>query len=364
MSSDTASKPLVSIITVCYNLVSGGRVTHFKQCVTSVLEQTYTNIEHIIIDGGSQDGTVELLKSIKEQTEKTKPGKLWYISEPDKGIYDAMNKGIKAAKGKYIAFLNSDDYWHGANGVEMSVAALESNNAAFSYAPRTVVSESGDFLHNENSAIGIFAECMPFCHQTMFTRRDVLLEHKGFDGEHYRSSADYDLIVRIILSGAHGIYVPLNFTSFRRGGFSEHSNFDNELYTIRERLLGTDAANMLGKGYMDDNLMQNIIRKIHPTIALDVLRCHKCDSAGIFTLTYGLTQIDAKGRYKAGFEMRKKYQWKLFSILPILSMKQRKNRTDCFLLGFIPIGRVSRKFNKTTFLLFGILPIFSSSTDF
>lgn len=363
MTSGTIEKPLVSIITVCYNLVSGGRVPHFKQCITSVLEQTYTNIEHIVIDGGSQDGTVELLKSIIEQTEKTKPGTLRYISEPDNGIYDAMNKGINVAKGKYIAFLNSDDFWHETNGVELSVAALESSNAAFSYAPRTVVSESGDFMYKENSAIGIFAECMPFCHQTMFTRRDVLLEHNGFDDEHYRSAVDYDLIVRLILSGALGTYVPLNFTSFRRGGFSEHSNFDNELFTIRERLLGTDAACMLSKGYMDDELIQHIIRKVHPVIALDVLRCHKWDAAGVFSLSYGLTQIDAKGRYKAGFEMNMTSQWKLFSILPILSLKQRKNRTECFLLGFIPIGRIRRKFNKKTFLLFGFIPIFSCSKD-
>ena len=279
MTSGTIEKPLVSIITVCYNLVSGGRVPHFKQCITSVLEQTYTNIEHIVIDGGSQDGTVELLKSIIEQTEKTKPGTLRYISEPDNGIYDAMNKGINVAKGKYIAFLNSDDFWHETNGVELSVAALESSNAAFSYAPRTVVSESGDFMYKENSAIGIFAECM------------------------------------------------------------------------------------LSKGYMDDELIQHIIRKVHPVIALDVLRCHKWDAAGVFSLSYGLTQIDAKGRYKAGFEMNMTSQWKLFSILPILSLKQRKNRTECFLLGFIPIGRIRRKFNKKTFLLFGFIPIFSCSKD-
>ncbi len=92
--------PKVTIVTITYNLIKAGRTDSFKQAVESVHRQNYDNIEHIIIDGASTDGSKELIEEYVK--------KKWVIcfSEPDKGIYDAMNKGIQKASGEYIAFLN------------------------------------------------------------------------------------------------------------------------------------------------------------------------------------------------------------------------------------------------------------------
>ena len=353
------SSPLVSVVTVCYNLIKNGRADFFKQCAESVHQQNYSHIEHLVIDGGSQDGTVELLETYAQK------GWLRYLSEPDKGIYDAMNKGIREAQGKYVAFLNSDDFWHHPDGVAASVAALESHGAAFSYAPRNMVKENGDFLYRENTGIGTFAEHMPFCHQTMFTRKEVLQAHHGFDDKKYRSAADYDLIMRIILSGESCVYVPLNFTSFRRGGFSAMESAvdmpSTEMYLVRKNLLGEDAANMLSRGYMDDSLMQHILSKVHGSVALDVLRCHRMESAGIYSLTYGLSHSRAQGKLSAGYRIRKIFSCKLFALLPMLTIRQRKGRTDYLLFGVLPIVTVRKKHETSNVCLFGILPIFSVS---
>ena len=98
--TETEKFPKVTIVTVVYNLIENGREQYFRQCLESVHKQLYQNIEHIVIDGASNDGTIDLLE------EYNKKGWIKYYSEPDTGIYDAMNKGIEKATGKYIVFLN------------------------------------------------------------------------------------------------------------------------------------------------------------------------------------------------------------------------------------------------------------------
>ena len=99
--------PLISIITVVYN-----GEQHIQQTINSIKHQTYKNIEHIIIDGNSSDGTLDIIKKNKSVSK--------YISEPDRGIYDAMNKGINIASGELIGILNSDD-WYELSAVEIVV---------------------------------------------------------------------------------------------------------------------------------------------------------------------------------------------------------------------------------------------------
>jgi glycosyltransferase involved in cell wall biosynthesis len=92
------NNPLISIITIVYN-----GITTLEQTILSVINQTYKNSEYIIIDGGSTDSTVDIIKKYEKHF-------AYWLSEPDKGIYNAMNKGIKLSSGKYIALLNSDDW--------------------------------------------------------------------------------------------------------------------------------------------------------------------------------------------------------------------------------------------------------------
>lgn len=347
--------PLVTVVTVCYNLVSAGRKDAFAQCVASVQAQTYSRIEHLVIDGGSTDGTLDLLEEYRSR------GWIRFISEPDKGIYDAMNKGIREAAGKYVAFLNSDDFWHGCSGVADSVAALEASGAAFSYASRNVVYEDGELKYVEQASIGVFAMMMPFCHQTMFTRREILLKHGGFDDVTFRSAADYDLIFRILLDGASCVYVPTNFTSFRLNGFScgEEGVRESleEVDLCRRRLLGAAAADMLQRGYMDDNLFLTLSSRVAPVVVQDMLRCYVSREPGILMLRTGLVATLPTGIKVASNSAREVFSYKLFGILPLFSWKARANRVDWFLFGFFPLLRRRRGKKGTFYLLFHCIPL-------
>ncbi|PKL18926.1 MAG: hypothetical protein CVV49_03535 [Spirochaetae bacterium HGW-Spirochaetae-5] len=215
-------KPLVTIVTITFNIIKSGRKDYFKQCLESVHNQTYPNIEHLVVDGASFDGTSDL---IQEYADK---GWVKYICEPDTGIYDAMNKGIKNAKGKYIAFLHSDDFYHGNDGIECTIAELEKTNADFSYAPAVMMKKDGSYDYNNfycKPQISVIFYCMPFCHQTMFTKRTVLLKENMFN-DNFKSAGDYDLIIRLCLNNYKSIFVDNLFTTFRDGGISAN---DNEL---------------------------------------------------------------------------------------------------------------------------------------
>ena len=118
-------KPLVTVITITFNCIKYGRKETLIQSIESVQNQDYENFEHIIIDGASSDGTLELLQSYPH---------LKVFSEPDNGVYDAFNKGVKRANGKYIVFVNSDDYFSTNKAISLSVDALEKENADYSYA--------------------------------------------------------------------------------------------------------------------------------------------------------------------------------------------------------------------------------------
>ena len=91
-------KPKISIITVCYNSEA-----HIEEAILSVINQSYENKEYLVIDGGSKDGTLNIIEKYKDKID-------YFVSEPDKGISDAFNKGIKAATGDIIGILNSDDF--------------------------------------------------------------------------------------------------------------------------------------------------------------------------------------------------------------------------------------------------------------
>lgn len=353
---NTASSPLVTVVTVCFNLLKNKRGSYFNQCQRSVQQQDYPSIEHLVIDGASLDGTVDMLQEYERQ------GSIRLISEPDSGIYDAMNKGIRHARGKYVVFLNSDDFWHDTKAVSASVDALERSGAAFSYAPRTIVREDGSFYCTESAALGVFPCQMPFCHQTMFTHRDILLQMKGFDSAQYRSAADYELILRILLGGHRGVYVPLNFTSFRLGGFSaEDALSRQECHMARCRLLGESAADLLQACCLDDDLWNLLSEKVAASVAIDLLRCFKDDGPGCYHLRYGLVRktVEENLPVAGGAASRCCADWRLLGFLPILRCKIRPSRTDFLLLSWLPLLRVRRKRNRRQLYLFFFIPLLS-----
>lgn len=219
------NRPLVTIVTVTFNLIKSGREKYFRQCLASVHNQTYENIEHIIIDGASNDGTVALIE------EYAKKGWVKYISEPDSGIYEAMNKGIKLARGKYIAFLNSDDFYHVKDAVKLSVMALEKNNADFSYAKFLMIDEEKNKKEVTEWGIEKFLYMMPFGHPTMFTKTEIIKKEDGFD-QKFKVAADYDLVIRLILSDYKGIFLDKSIVSYRYGGVCCKVDYSDEIAQI------------------------------------------------------------------------------------------------------------------------------------
>lgn len=213
--------PLVTVITATYNLIENGRTEYIKQNIKSVSSQTYPNIEHIIMDGNSTDGTVDLLMKLQKEY------KISYISSPDKGVYDAMNNGVKKANGKYISFLNSDDFYHNSKAIELSVKALEDSNRDFSYADTVGLdSVSNKKLHIWRGDIDLLPFGIHFCHQSCLITTELFNKLGGYDLS-YKMSADSDLIIRAFNHDAKFIHVPEDIVTYRNGGLSNNRPFES-----------------------------------------------------------------------------------------------------------------------------------------
>ena len=210
----------VSVVTVCYNPLEAGRREVFRKNLDSVQAQEGVSLEHLIIDGASTDGTLEWLSAYQGTRHDIR-----ILSQPDSGIYEAMNRGIALARGKYVIFLNSDDYFHDPRGMAVSASRLEELGCEFSFAP--VRFSDSSVRHNPQQApqrrLYRFIISWCFSHQTMLTSHSLLQRIDGFDTS-YRSAADYDLLLRMIAAGAKGCFVPLTFATFSTGGFSEQNH--------------------------------------------------------------------------------------------------------------------------------------------
>lgn len=200
-------KPKVSIITVCYNSFNT-----IEQTILSVVGQTYSNIEYIIIDGCSTDGTLNIIKKYNDNI-------TYWISESDKGIYDAMNKGLAKVTGDIIGIINSDD-WYGEKTVENVVKKF-------------LVSEC-DVVHGDiirvYEDIDMHIRCQPatdeqlwhktaFYHPTLFVKKSIY-DKFGFFRSEFVIAGDYELILRFYTNGVKFSYLPEDLVYFRIGGAS------------------------------------------------------------------------------------------------------------------------------------------------
>ncbi len=185
------SKPLVSIVTPSYN-----QAAFLEQTIRSVLEQDYPNIEYLIADGGSNDGSVEIIKKYASKL-------AWWVSEKDKGQADGINKGFARAKGEFIAWVNSDDYYQ-PGVISAAVAALQANpDAAFVYGDVQVVDKDGRILNNLHYGNWSLADLMTFHiigQPAVFMRRSAL-EAAGYLDLSYQFMLDHQLWLRVGLQG-------------------------------------------------------------------------------------------------------------------------------------------------------------------
>ena len=181
--------PKFSIITVTYNAAQV-----LEDTIQSVITQTYKGVEYIIIDGGSKDGTLDIINRYKTHIHTV-------ISEPDKGLYDAMNKGIRVATGDYICFLNAGDALHEDDTLLLMVHSITGEVLPdVLYGETQLVDEEGHFVRMrrlsapEQLTWKSFQKGMLVCHQAFFARRELV---EPYD-LHYRFSADFDWCIRIM----------------------------------------------------------------------------------------------------------------------------------------------------------------------
>lgn len=199
-------KPLISIVTVVYN---GEK--HLEQTIQSVLNQTYENVEYIIIDGGSTDRTLEIIKKYAHAID-------YWVSEKDRGIYDAMNKGIRLARGEYIGFLNADD-WYEIDAIDhIAEVYYKTHSVDFIYGDLSFIQENGKVVlwkgNRSNNGLNI-------PHPTCFVR-SYLLKKNPFN-TNFKIAADTELTLRLFALNIETIYIDKIIANFRDGGVS--SNF-------------------------------------------------------------------------------------------------------------------------------------------
>ena len=203
----------LTVVTVCWNVVNGGRANSMRNCLESVRSQTYRKFEHLVVDGGSKDGTLELLKEYGDY------GELRVVSEPDHGIYDAMNKAIGMARGKYTVFLNSDDAFSDTDAVSAFMKALERDDADYLFANADVYSaDHSQLKYVWKSSI----DDIPFgyypCHQTLVCRTEVLRKIGGFT-ENYLAN-DNLLMLKLVARNYSCSYLDRSIVNFHVGGAS------------------------------------------------------------------------------------------------------------------------------------------------
>lgn len=182
-------RPKFSIITVTFNAAKV-----LEDTIQSIVTQTYKNVEYIIIDGRSTDGTLGIINKYRNHIHTV-------ISEPDQGLYDAMNKGIRLATGDYLCFLNAGDCLHEDDTLQLMTHSITGTALPdILYGETDIVDSEGHFLHKrrlsapETLTWKSFKKGMLVCHQAFFVRRDLA---EPYD-LHYRFSADFDWCIRIM----------------------------------------------------------------------------------------------------------------------------------------------------------------------
>ena len=194
------SHPKISVVTVCFNAVN-----NLENTILSVLGQTYSNIEYIIIDGGSSDGTVDILKKYSDRLS-------YWISEPDKGIYDAMNKGINVATGDWINFMNAGDTFCASKTLETVAKKLDIDNSAdIVYGNTVCIYEWGKKKQLPQPLINILHN-MVFVHQSSFIRTNILKEaHYSTD---YKIAGDYHFFYNQYKKNKKFQYIPIDIAEY------------------------------------------------------------------------------------------------------------------------------------------------------
>lgn len=222
MKNDT---PHITVIVAVYNGVST-----LKQCLDSIVNQSYKSVQLIVIDGGSTDGSVDIIREMS--------GDIYYwISEPDKGIYNAWNKGLAKATGDWVCFIGSDDYFVNVKVLENMALALMQVPLVINvvYGKIVLLGYQDEVLYEFGEPWGRVASkfkktmCLP--HPGLMHRRTAFLQYGEFD-ESFKIAADYDMLLRFLRDGVAQFVPNLTVVAMRQGGAS--SNPANTLLALSE----------------------------------------------------------------------------------------------------------------------------------
>ena len=203
--------PVISVITVVYN-----GEQHIGRTIESVLNQSYSPIEYIIVDGKSTDGTLKVIEGY--------PDSIRVISEPDQGLYDAMNKGLEMATGDYIWFLNAGDQIYGADTVERMVEGIEGNPDII-YGGTMIIDEAQNEVGDrrlkppDQLTWKSFRQGMVVCHQSLVVKREMAPEYNL----EYHLSADIDWAIRASKKAGQIHNSRLVLSRFLEGGLTDHN---------------------------------------------------------------------------------------------------------------------------------------------
>jgi glycosyltransferase involved in cell wall biosynthesis len=206
----------ITIITACYN----GAET-IEDTIRSVASQTYRNIEHIIVDGNSTDNTMEIVARNRDKVSIV-------VSEPDDGVYHAMNKGLRLASGDVIGFLNSDDVYVDEHVLDKIAAIFRDAEVDACYADLIYVERENPqklvrYWRSRPFSPGLFKRGWMPAHPTFFVRREIYEKYGGFDLQ-FRLQSDFDLTMRLLEKHRiRSVYIPTVLVRMRMGGLTNKS---------------------------------------------------------------------------------------------------------------------------------------------
>lgn len=204
-------KPLISIITVTFNSEK-----YLEDTIKNITSQSYDNIEYIIIDGGSTDQTLDIINKYTDMID-------YYVSEPDNGMYDALNKGFSVASGELINFCNSDDLFYSNNTIERIVKEYIDKKFDCCYGQADFIDENNKILYSHYplnfKKRYIVTLGMPFVQPTFFWTKEMF-KKVGLFNLNYKIASDYDLIGRILLQATKVINLSFPIVKFRKHGES------------------------------------------------------------------------------------------------------------------------------------------------
>lgn len=325
--------PKITVVTAAYDLIRAGREQSFRECVEIVHNQTYKNIEHIIIYTPCDDGTKDI---IDEYVEK---GWVTCHIQQEKGLWIALQKGIEVATGDFINFMNSDDKFSDLNSIELIVNEIVKQKADYAFSDALGIclkdaeqcwTGTSEYYWTGDFKTVPFGQCM--CHQSLFVSMDVMREFGGFDFN-YKLSLDNHMMLKLQLTGKKPAYVAKPLVTFFFGGWSsEQSNFD-----IRE------------------DYKINFYEQIGKSMGLSLAEC------GELRCFEAIYQKDEKYCRKLAKKIKNK-EWRKTFLDRLKEEKQKRNKKRLYFLG-CPFINIIENDNKAVIKFLG-LPIFSIERNF